>query len=417
LARLKLGRRDDPDQVRDRAVQSDALTTRLQIANPRERLLVRVADAVTAPLAWRRVPTPARPRRVLLLRLERIGDLLMALDAIADVRQAWPDAAVDLAVGSWNADLARMIPGVTRVHTADLPWLSRGEQPTSWPALLASAGAWRRSAYDVVINFEPDIRTNFLAWRTAARTRAGYWTGGGGAFLTSRLAYDPRQHVAWNARRLVADVTGAAMPASPSTGPRLRVPPDALAAASARLTGLARPWIGVHPSGGRQSKQWHLDRFALTARRLASETGGSIVVTGGPADGAEVAAVERALAGVAHRSVAGATSLPDVVALVAALDLLVTGDTGPMHIAGAVDTPVVALFGPSEPARYGPRATRERIVRVDLPCSPCGQVRLPPARCRGHVPDCMDGISVDAVVAAAMDLLADLRPAGRSALG
>ena len=64
-------------------------------------------------------------------------------------------------------------------------------------------------------------------------------------------------------------------------------------------------------------------------------------------------------------------------------------------------TPVIALFGPSDPRRYGPLATHQRVLRVQLPCSPCGQVRLPPERCRGHVPDCMDGITVDAVVDAA----------------
>ena len=68
---------------------------------------------------------------------------------------------------------------------------------------------------------------------------------------------------------------------------------------------------------------------------------------------------------------------------------------------------VVALFGPSDPRRYGPLATKQRVLRVQLPCSPCGQVRLPPERCRGHVPDCMDGITVDAVVRAARELMAE----------
>jgi ADP-heptose:LPS heptosyltransferase len=76
-----------------------------------------------------------------------------------------------------------------------------------------------------------------------------------------------------------------------------------------------------------------------------------------------------------------------------------------MHLAAAVGTPVVALFGPSDPARYGPRASRERILHADVPCRPCGQVRLPPARCRGHVPDCLDGIGVAEVVRAALDLI------------
>jgi ADP-heptose:LPS heptosyltransferase len=72
-------------------------------------------------------------------------------------------------------------------------------------------------------------------------------------------------------------------------------------------------------------------------------------------------------------------------------------------------TPIVALFGPSDPRRYGPLTRDARIVRADLWCSPCGQVRLPPERCRGHVPECMDGIGVDAVVAAADELLAIAR--------
>ena len=82
----------------------------------------------------------------------------------------------------------------------------------------------------------------------------------------------------------------------------------------------------------------------------------------------------------------GRLDLVELAGLLASLDLLVTGDTGPMHLASAVDTPLVALFGPSDPRRYGPTSPRQRILRVDLPCSPCGQVRLPPERCRGHVP-------------------------------
>jgi heptosyltransferase I len=172
------------------------------------------------------------------------------------------------------------------------------------------------------------------------------------------------------------------------------------------LGGAARPWIGLHVSGGRESKQWHLDRFAAVGRSLAALSGGTIVLTGGPAEHAQVNHVTRQLAGTPTISVAGDTTLHDLAGLVAAMDVLITGDTGPRHIAGAVGTPVVALFGPSDPRRYGPRAAQERIVRVQLPCSPCGQVRRPPARCRGHVPDCMDGISVEAVVGHATDLLA-----------
>jgi ADP-heptose:LPS heptosyltransferase len=103
---------------------------------------------------------------------------------------------------------------------------------------------------------------------------------------------------------------------------------------------------------------------------------------------------------------AGGDDLLRSAALLAQLDLLVTGDTGPMHLAAAVGTPVVAVFGPSDPARYAPSGPHDRVVRVDLPCSPCNRIRQPPARCVGHTPDCLAGVTVDAVYDAAAGALA-----------
>ncbi len=366
------------------------------------------------PLAWTRPLRKAatRPiRRILLLRLERIGDLLMTTDAIARVRDTWPGAEIDLAVGSWNAPLARLIPGIRTVHTIDVPWLAREGAGDSWPRLIARARAWRGERYDLVINFEPDIRSNFLAWLSGAPRRFGYSTGGGGSFLTNAAAFEPAEHVGTNAARIVGAASAAASAPSVSRSAplvdasRLTVPDAARARAKSLLAGLGHPIIGVHVSGGRESKQWHLDRFAEVARSLASSRRAGIMLTGSAGDRPMVDTVAAKLGGIPLLNVAGTLDLVDLGAVLAELDLFITSDTGPMHLASAVGTPVVALFGPADPRRYGPRAARERIVRVDLPCSPCGQVRLPPERCRGHVPDCMDGISVAAVIAAASELL------------
>jgi ADP-heptose:LPS heptosyltransferase len=243
----------------------------------------------------------------------------------------------------------------------------------------------------------------------------GYWSGGGGAFLTDALEYAPTSHVSTNARALIARAAGREAPARPRTIPELAPPADARARAGERLGAARGPLVGVHASGGRESKQWHLGRFAGVARELAGARGATIVLTGSDADRALVDAVKRELAGVRVVDACGGLDVPALAALLERLDLFITSDTGPMHLAAAMGTPVVALFGPSHPERYGPRAALERIVRVDLPCSPCGQVRLPPERCRGHVPDCMDGITVSAVVRAANELLDAARPAGRAA--
>jgi ADP-heptose:LPS heptosyltransferase len=380
----------------------------LQIYDAKERLLVRLADAIVSPLSWFR-PSPAtrEVRRLLMLRLERIGDLLMVLDAVQDARATWPDAEIDLVVGEWNAPVAKLIPGVTRVIVASAPWLARDDRPDSWSTLVSAARRWRRHRYDLVVNFEPDIRSNALAWLTAAPRRVGYWTGGGGSLLTDAAAFDPASHVGVNARNLVARAAGAKYQQA-ARGPdqNVTLPAESVARADAVLAGASRPLIGVHASGGRMSKQWHVDRFGAVARALALGHGATIVLTGSTGDRALVDAVRGHLEGVPVVDLSGSLDLPTLGAVLSRLNVFVTGDTGPMHLASVLGVPTVALFGPSDPARYGPRGGHHRVLRVSLPCSPCGQVRLPPERCRGHVPECMDGISVDAVVRAAEELLA-----------
>jgi lipopolysaccharide heptosyltransferase II len=342
---------------------------------------------------------------VLLLRLERIGDLLMVRDAIADARAAWPGAEIDLVVGSWNLPLAEWLPGVTRTETLDVPWLARGAAGDTWPRLIRRARSWKRRRYDVVVNFEPDIRTNALAWLSGARHRVGYRTGGGGAFLTDAQAYRPLEHVAVNARALIARAAGRAEPGSGAPS-RLPIDEAARRRVGERLRGAQRPLIGVHASGGRASKQWHLDRFAEAARILAGETQGTIVLTGSPGDRPLVDGVRERIPDARVIDACGAMDLTELAALLESLDVFITGDTGPMHLAAAVGTPVVALFGPSDPRRYGPLGSGHHVLRVDLPCSPCNQVRLPPARCRGHVPECLDRIDVARVVTSAREALA-----------
>src|SRR5262245_35264104 len=179
----------------------------LQIYDVRERRLVRAADAVLSAAAAVRAPfrrrrSPSRsPRRILLLRLERIGDLLMTLPAIADVRSLSPDAEIDIVVGHWNAAIAEAIPDVTRVEALDARWLARDAGGAGLPALLGRARRWRSQHYDLAINFEPDIRSNLLIAASGAARTAGYRSGGGGPILDLALEFDPRAHTTDNARR------------------------------------------------------------------------------------------------------------------------------------------------------------------------------------------------------------------------
>ena len=263
----------------------------LQIYDRRERLAVGVLDAALTVLSGagrvlaldatlaRRREADVTPRRILLLRLERIGDLLMTLDAIAAVRALAPHAEIDLVVGSWNADVARAIPHVDRVLTLDAPWLAREGDGRSWLALFRQAGAdWAPRAYDVAINFEGDVRSHLLMTRSRAPVRIGFDMAGGGPLLTHRVRFDPSRHTAENALALVAHaapslVPGAragVVPAAPSLRPTLLLGPEAVSRAEGRLaaagsssvpssactpagdarsssgppSGSARPWVG-----------------------------------------------------------------------------------------------------------------------------------------------------------------------------
>jgi ADP-heptose:LPS heptosyltransferase len=381
----------------------------LQIPDAGERALVQTADAAlsvasTLVKPFTRRPAATEPRRILLLRLERIGDLVMALEAIRDVRTLAPTAQIDLVVGSWNTPLARAIPAVDRVETLDARWLAREGQGLGLGALLRTAWSWRPRRYDLAINFEPDVRSNLVAASAGATTTAGWASGGGGPVLDLALDYDPTAHTSANARRLVRTVFGRTPPES--ARPLLTIPDAAAAAAAALLRpGLGRPLVGVHVSGGRAIKQWDPDRFADVAARLADERGAAIVATGGPGDRALVSGLQRALGPRLVIDASAADGLLVSAALLARLDVLVTGDTGPMHLASAVGTPVVAVFGPSDPARYATSGSLDRVVRIELPCSPCNRIRRPPERCVGHTPDCLVGIDADAVFAAATSVL------------
>ena len=161
--------------------------------------------------------------------------------------------------------------------------------------------------------------------------------------------------------------------------------------------------IALHASGGRAIKQWPPERFADAAARVAREYDATLVLTGSPGDRPIVDEVRAKLPDdIAIIDLAGELELPILGAVLERCLVFITGDTGPMHLAAAVGTPTVAVFGLSDPARYAPISTRHRVVRIDLPCAPCNRVRLPPERCQGHTPDCLQGVTVDAVVRAAL---------------
>jgi len=314
---------------------------------------------------------------------------------------------------SFDAGMAADKPGARGLQNMAMAMLDEGtatrsaqqiaEDKERLGAVLSSAGGTDRSSVTLsalTANLAPSLE-----------------------LMTDVVEHRPDRHTSDNAAALVA----AAFPGSPGPSPRLSpgaepaaqpaadfrldVPDDARLAARA-LIGPHPRYIVVHASGGRAIKQWDLDRFAAATAAIARAVGAAVVLSGAPGDAPLTAQVRAALP--ADIAVVDLTGRPDLLVLAAVLEgarLVLTGDTGPMHLAAAVRAPVVAIFGPSMPVRYAPRSTAHRVVRVDLWCAPCNMIRKPPARCQGHTPDCLTGVTVEAVIAAALSLVAETEAA------
>ena len=191
----------------------------LQISDWRERSLVGAADlalGTVAPMITRHSRrSSAGPDRVLVLRLERVGDFLMALAGIRAVRRLAPHGHIDLVVGSWSAALASAVGDVDTVEVLDVPWMARERRGATWAALLDRARAWRQREYDLGINLEGDIRSNLLLGMSGAVRRVGFAMRGGGPLLTDPVEYAESAHTATNIRRLVSVGDPPALPGRP----------------------------------------------------------------------------------------------------------------------------------------------------------------------------------------------------------
>ena len=355
-------------------------------------------------------PDPETIREVLVLRLDRIGDVLMSLDALAELRAALPKARIRLAVGAWSAEIARAAP-VDELLVWSAPWVGRAsEGALRLGDLVRHAWALRASRLDLAIDLQGDVRASLLLWLSGARWRVGYANTGGAYLLSLSLPLD--ETIPWveQNRRAVALATG--QPATGVHADPLDAEDRAFGARLVANLGLEsrRPVIGLHPSGGRRVKQWEVPRWASVARRLQREFGATLLVTGSAAD----TPLARAIAeGLVERpfDLTGKLSVRETLALIARLDLFLSPDTGPMHMACAVGTPSVAVFGPSDPGRYfsggsGQPGTRHVVVREELWCAPCNLIRRPPAECdTGEPPECLRLVTSETVYAAAARLL------------
>jgi heptosyltransferase-2 len=288
--------------------------------------------------------------RVLICGLNWIGDSLMAFPAVAALRQREPASALSVLVKPGLAALWRL-------HPAGLDVLS---YEASHRGTFAQGRALRAAGFTRCHVLPNSFRSAWLPFLAGIPERIGRATGPlRDALLTRRLPHRPddRRHQQFEYFDLLAP-EAAASPAPP----HLALPAEATAAAEQLLGGRPGPLIGLLPGAARgPAKRWPAEHFIAVGRRFAAE-GAGLAVFGGPAELALCAEVAAGI-GPAALDLAGRTPLPVWAAALARCAVVICNDSGGMHLAAAVGTPLVAVYGLTDPARTGPLGRRCTIVQ------------------------------------------------------
>lgn len=318
-----------------------------------------------------------------LVRLPNwLGDTVMAVPALRSLRSGLAPGDRIAAAGPWVSLLAAE-------RLAD-EWVA---YPRAWNARLRAAEAAARLRPDVALVLPNSLESALAAWYSGARRRIGYDTAGRGPLLTDRLPLPaPRRHQVDEYLALLDPLGIAAVTREPALAP-----PADPALETARLLDecapAGAPRVGIHLGAAfGASKIWPAERVAGLCRLLRAR-GLVPVLLGAPADAALERAVRQQLSDGEPPSLVG-RDRPDLLpGLLARLDAFVGGDTGTAHLAAALGTPVVALFGPTDPELSAPRGPAT-VITKRVPCAPCFYARCP----IDHV--CMRAIEADEVAAA-----------------
>ncbi len=342
-------------------------------------------------------PSPAE--RILVIRLGALGDVVRTRTAFAGVRALYPDARIDWLVEDRAAAGLVGLPGLSEQVVVPRRRLRARHPLVALRTLRAFSAELRARSYDLSIDFHSVFRSAFLAWAADIPVRVGYdapiakeWSHW---FMTKRAPIASTHMSRFERNAALVRFLGGEIPKKPDVLTLTSM--DRVGALSELPARFALVHPGTSPKTG--YKRWEADRFAAVARALHERASVETLVAFGPVAGEREAARAVVAAANGSASLAPATeSLVDFLALSSRARLFIGCDSGPMHLASLAGTPVVAIFGPTDPVENAPSAAvPSRIVRRDVGCNPCREGC--PARA------CMRAVEPEAVVAAALALL------------
>jgi heptosyltransferase-1 len=315
--------------------------------------------------------------RLLIVRLGALGDVVHAIPVAAALRRAFPSARIDWLVSAKHREILDLVPVIDRRLVIN----DRGDA-SGGASLLAAIRELRRSQYDVAIDLQGLIKSALLTRSSGAPRVIGFssrYSRERAARLFYTEAHDPGRGGLYDPRetRHVVDINLGVLTRLGITAPAREFPiedVDSDAARSARqLTG--GRYALLNPGAAWPNKRWPAARLAVIATELRARHGLMSVVLWGPGEEALAAEVVAGANGAAILS--AKTTIADLVALARRAALMVSGDTGPTHIAAALGTPIVGIYGPTRPVRNGPMSPLDVVVSRDAVCQ-CHHLR----RCR-----------------------------------
>lgn len=369
---------------------------------------------IVLPVAARvsRRPSTAGSRRVLILQPDHLGDILLSQPAVAMLREWLPDDELVGVVGPWSHEIAERAWPVDRVITIDFPGFTRAGRRT----LTSPYAELRRaSSHLVTLNARAAVILRPDAWWATwlASLVAPVVVAADDSrckpFATYPVSLPQSAHAterAWMLAAAFAAHVGASHVDLPSVRyTRLHFPVAESASARARELlqqhHVSDQYVVIHPGSGAPVKAWPNHRWGQIARYL-TRCGLQVVVTGSETERATADEIVSFAPGTV--TVAGRTEVSELAELLRCAKLAIGPDCGPLHLAVAVDTPTLHLFGPSDPVRYGPwgDTKRHRVLRAGWSCARCGDLSL----ARGAGCGCMLALQWDTVAEALDDLLA-----------
>ncbi len=346
-----------------------------------------------------------RAARILCVRLDTIGDVLMTTPALRALKESRCDRHLTLLTSTAGAAATALIPEIDDTIIYDAPWLKATPLRRDSRPEHAMAQRLRRERFDAAVIFtvfsQNPLPAALLCYLADVPLRLAYCHENPYQLLTTWIADpDPAHGIRHEVRRQL-DLVAAVGCRTADERLSLRYPEAARQRMRALLRAMAihgdRPWAVVHPGASAPSRRYPPEGFAVACQALAIEHGWQIVFTGAAHERELIADIRGQMSASAH-SLAGRLELAELAALVAEAPVLITNNTGPAHIAAAVGTPVVDLYALTNP-QHTPWLVPSRVLCHDVPCRNCFK-----SVCPEQHHDCLRKVAPEAVVAAALEL-------------